>query len=394
MTTSASQKVSQVRWITVAFWLLVFLVICSDVGLKPAQHTTTPTYRAAATEWWQTHDLYTYRAHDGFFYFPQAALIFSPFNALPYLVGEIVWRAFTFGLFAYALVRLWQVFLSGRASTGKTFLFLSLLAVPSAFASLRNAQFDLPLAALVVLAAAEVASARWTAATVFLCLGVALKPLAVVPLLLFTALYWKLIPRVIVGLVIVAVFPFLTETPVYVVHEYIRCYQALQIASVGEEARYSDLAALLSHVGYDAPTALKTGARIFFALAYLGLGALAIRRLNRVHAAWTVGALAADYLMLFNPRTETCSYVFLGPFVASLALLYMHQPSRKWLGYALAFGAIGFACDAFPKIDGFSIHDMTDRWLKPLIALLFLPVLIEFIFQKQPRHSSHHEQRT
>jgi hypothetical protein len=34
------------------------------------------------------------------------------------------------------------------------------------------------------------------------------------------------------------------------------------------------------------------------------------------------------------------------------------------------------ACDAFPKIGALSIHDLTDRWLKPLIALLFLPVLL------------------
>ena len=92
-----------------------------------------------------------------------------------------------------------------------------------------------------------------------------------------------------------------------------------------------------------------------------------------------IGALAADYLMLFNPRTETCSYVFLGPFVASLALFYAAMPGRKWLGYALGFGAICLACDAFPKIGAFSIHDLTDRWLKPLVALLFLPVLIHFI---------------
>jgi alpha-1,2-mannosyltransferase len=372
-------------------WLLIFVIICGDVVRHPLSHNTTSTYRAASTLWWETHDVYNYRAHDGFFYFPQAALIFSPFNVLPFFAGEIIWRVVGFGLFAYALVRLQQVFLHGkRYSFGKTFLILSLLAIPSAFASLRNAQFDLPLAALVVLAAAEVASARWTAAAVYLCLGVALKPLAVVPLLLFGALYWKLIPRVIVGLIIVALLPFLTETPAFVAHEYVRCFQTLEIASVGNEARYSDLAALLSRFGYDAPEILKTIARVFFALAYLGLGALAIRRLPRVNAAWTVGALAADYLMLFNPRTETCSYVFLGPFVASLALFYAQEPGRKWLGYALGFAALGLACDAFPKLGTFSIHDMTDRWFKPFIALLFLPVLIQFILENRRHRPSHH----
>jgi uncharacterized membrane protein YfcA len=124
---------------------------------------------------------------------------------------------------------------------------------------------------------------------------------------------------------------------------------------------------------------LKNSVRVIFALVYWGLGAMARRRLNRIEAAWTIGALSADYLMLFNPRTETCSYVFLGPFVASLAILYL-QHGRNWLGYALGFAALGLACDAIPKLGAVSVHDLTDRWFKPLVALCFLPLLIQFIF--------------
>jgi len=279
-----------------------------------------------------------------------------------------------------------EFFLSRNASSGgKTFLYLSLLAVPSAFASLRNAQFDLPLAALIVLTTAEVASGRWTAATVWICVAVALKPLAVVPLLLFGVLYRKLIPRIIVGLLIVIALPFLHWNPAFAAHEYVRCFQTLAWASKADEPKFSELAALLAHFGYDAPELLKTIARVLFALVYFGLGAMAVRRLNRIEAAWAVGALSADYLMLFNPRTETCSYVLLGPFVASLALLDGPQPGRKWLSRGLMFAALGLACDAVPKIAGFSIHDLTDRWFKPLVALFFLPVLIQFVFKARPR---------
>jgi alpha-1,2-mannosyltransferase len=389
MTTAVQQRNSWHRWAAWGFWLLIFSIINADVVLHPLKHTTMPTYRLASTQWWAGQDPYTYNAHAGFLYFPQAAFLFTPFNALPFMAGEILWRAATFGLFACALVRLNAFFLSTtRQPAGKTFLILSLLAVPSAFASLRNAQFDLPLAALIVLTAAEIASARWNAATAWLCLALALKPLAVVPLLLFGALYWKLIPRIAVGVLIVVALPFLHWNPAFVAHEYGRCVETLSWASKGNEARYSDLAALLSHFGYDAPDLLKTIARVLFALIYLGLGATALRRLGRIEAAWTVGALSADYLMLFNPRTETCSYVFLGAFVASLALYYAAQPGRKWLSRGLGFAALGFACDAVPKIHDFSIHDMTDRWFKPLLALFFLPVLIQFILERRSRDGS------
>jgi len=383
MTTLARQTNPALRWAW-GFWILIFLAINTDVVLHPLKHTTMPTYRLASTQWWAGHDAYTTNAHAGFLYFPQAAFLFTPFNALPFLAGEILWRAATFGLFAYALARLNTFFLSpNRPEPGKTFLLLSLLAVPSALASLRNAQFDLPLAALIVLAAAEIATARWTAATVWLCVAVALKPLAVVPLLLFGALYGKLIPRLAIGMLIVIALPFLHWNPPFVAHEYVRCFQTLVWAAKADEARYSDLAALLSHFGYDAPDLLKTVVRVAFALIYLGLGAISLRRLSRFEAAWTVGALSVDYLMLFNPRTETCSYVFLGPFVASLALFYAPQSPRKWLSVGLGFAALGLACDAFPKLGHFSVHDLTDRWFKPLLALLFLSALIWFVFRQR-----------
>ena len=108
---------------------------CGDVVRHPTKHTTMPTYRLASTQWWAGQDPYTENAHAGFLYFPQAAFLFTPFNALPFFAGEILWRAVTFGLFAYALVRLNEVFLSTNRApeSGKTFLILSLLAVPSAW---------------------------------------------------------------------------------------------------------------------------------------------------------------------------------------------------------------------------------------------------------------------
>ncbi len=403
MITDSLQKSPWQKWAAWGFWILCFAAIMVDVVHKPQQHTTTPTYRFAATHWWTGIDPYTFdnretaptitpdpaspapwwmNQHDDFLYFPQAVVIFTPFNILPFYVGEILWRAFTFGLFAYSVVRLVRFFLPEDKS-GHTFLILSLLAIPSSWASLRNAQFDLPLAALIILTSAEVASSKWTAAAFWLCLAFALKPLAAVPLLLFGALYWKLIPRLILGLLIIALLPFLHWSPAYVAHEYVRCIQAMSWASKGDAPKFSDLFALLYHLGYDASIPLKNAVRVLFAMIYLGLGWAAIRRLGRCKAAWAVGALSANYLMLFNPRTETCSYVFLGAFIASTAIYYAQQSSHKWLSYGLGFTALGLACDAFPKIGAFSIHDMTDRWFKPLLALLFLPVLVQFILAKR-----------
>ena len=373
-------------WTTLGLWLLAFLVIAGDVVRRPSSHTTTRTYRLASINWWDGIDPYTYDSHSGFFYFPQAAILYTPFTWGPVLLGDLLWRATVFAFFAYALVRLAQFFL-GRNSqvTPRTFLLLTLLAVPSSLASLRNAQFDLPLAALILLATAEIAEARWMSATIWLCLAVALKPLAVVPLLLFGALYIRmLLPRLALGLVILLLIPFLNPHPTFVAHEYVRCGQTLLWATQSHEPKFSDLAALLEHINVILPDVILTALRLIFALGFLSLGALAVRRRAPLDAAWSIGALAAVYLMLFNPRTETCSYVMLAPFTATLALL--EWPRRHGLAWLLGIGSICLACDSIP-----GLFHLTDRWLKPLVALLFLPVLIAFIAVKRNGVRDAHE---
>lgn len=377
MSTPARSTSSFQRW-TWLLWALVFLAIMVNALCFPTKHTTMPTYRLASLQWWAGQDPYTYRNHDGFLYLPQAAVLFSPFALVPFYLGEILWRALTFGLFLWALNRLADFSVCAKKEDyPRALFFLSLLAVPSSLASLRNAQFDLPLAALGILAADAVARSRWNSATLFLCIALALKPLAIVPLLLFGALYRTLIPRLIIGILIVALIPFLNLHPAFVAHEYRRCFETLLWATGANEPRYSDLAALLSRLGWNFSDSVENGARLIFALVYLGLGAVAVRRLARFEAAWAIGALAADYLMLFNPRTETCSYVFLAPFVASLALVYGREGRHRALSCFLGFAALGFACDALPFI-----HGLTDRWLKPLLALCFLPILVHFILSR------------
>jgi alpha-1,2-mannosyltransferase len=376
-------------WAALGLWLVAFLVIAGDIVRRPASHTTTPTYRLASTNWWAGIDPYTYNSHSGFMYFPQAAILYTPFTWGPTLLGDLLWRAAVFMLFGYALVRLARSFLTseGRVSSS-TFLVLTLLAVPSSLASLRNAQFDLPLAAFIVLATAEIAKARWKAATLWLCLALALKPLAAVPLLLFGALYFRtLLPRLVLGLVILFLIPFINLHPVFVAHEYRRCMETLLWAAQPHEPKFSDLTALLEHVHVTVPDAILTILRLIFALIFLGLGAWAVRSRKAVNAAWSIGALAATYLMLFNPRTETCSYVMLAPFTATLAL--QEWPRRRWLAWALGIGSICLACDSLP-----GLFHLTDRWLKPLVAVLFLPVLVAFITRRQdepPNGSAAHQ---
>lgn len=364
-------------WLTLALWLLLCLGIAQDAARHPAKHNTVYVYHDACVKWWAGQDPYYYNTHQGFFYLPQAAILFTPFTWGPGWLGEITWRAVIFSLFAYALFRLAEVFFQTE-DFSRTFFFFSLLALPSSLASLRNGQYDLLIAAFNVLAVAEISQQRWSRTTFWLCFGLAMKPLGAVPLLLFGALYFRSLGwRLLVGLLLTALIPFLVATPFYAAHEYARFVDLVTWASHPGENRFSDLAALLHHTHINLPEKFLTLFRLLAAAAFLGLGFLARQRCSVVQAAWIIGALAAVYLMLFNPRTEACSYVILGPFLASLALAF--YPERKIISGWLVFSCIGLASDSFPTV----IYHATNLWLKPFLALVFLGLLLGLIFKKR-----------
>ena len=214
----------------------VFLSSIGDVVLHPLKHTTMPTYRLASTQWWQGIDPYSTRcACRNFSIFRRRRCFLRRSMCCRFMAGEILWRACdvrTFRLCAGAVER----FFSLREWPARENISASVAAG-------RAELLGEPAQRAVRLAAGRADRAdrggnRDRAvdggSRVDLS-GVALKPLAVVPLLLFGALYWKLIPRVAVGLLIVLALPFLHWNPAFVAHEYVRCFQTL-VGRQGERA--------------------------------------------------------------------------------------------------------------------------------------------------------------
>ena len=153
------------RWNILAWSILatVFLGMSVYLLLNPTRTGVVPNYRMAATNWWIGQPVYGGGTH-GFLYFPQFIIFFTPFNLIrPEILGEILWRAFGFGLFGWSL---WQLAgISNRQhsrmrAADPTRLWIVLLAVPAALASLSNGQTNLPLSACLVLAVLAVRGER------------------------------------------------------------------------------------------------------------------------------------------------------------------------------------------------------------------------------------------
>jgi hypothetical protein len=106
---------------------------------------------------------------------------------------------------------------------------------------------------------------------------------------------------------------------------------------------------------------------------------LGARRLQEPSRAFVLLGLSAGYLMLFNPRAESNSYVILAPILAVMAarLLVVEGSRTGWLllGLTLALGNSSMGDPIWP---------WTKLWLKPVVALLFMGYLCHQSLRGEP----------
>jgi alpha-1,2-mannosyltransferase len=328
----------RIAWL---LWATLFMVATVST-LAGHTREVTHHYREAAHHWFRGEPLYENTGH-GFLYFPQAAILFAPFAYLPFNAGEILWRATILAVFAAGVCRLAR--LAGRTAGIDFFPLATMFCLPLAFSSERNGQATLIMAGLMMLAAVDLADRRWWRAALYLSLGLAIKPLCLVMVLLAAVLYPATIWRMAVCIFALALMPFLTAEPSYIVGQYIDCRQMLWHAvDRGRDANWAQLFAMLQVAGIKVPDVWQSMLRLLAAAATLALLWQAQRRLPRAWAGTYCYLLAICFLMLFNPRTENNSYSALAP---AIGILCCHDVlvRRKHLMAAwyvvLALGILG-----------------------------------------------------
>ena len=370
----------------VGAWFLFALILGIVVAVQPDKHTVTPEYRQASEKWWAgTQSLYT-TDQGGYLYLPQAAILYTPYQLLPKRVGEPLWRLTGLGLLALGLWRVSK--LLDPSQKERLFLAATLLVIPSALSSARNGQVNLPLAGLFLLFVADLASFRWNSATLWLLLGVLLKPIALAPALLAAACFAPLRLRLIGGFVICLAAAYLHPSSSFVTAEYHHFFQKFILAgSPLVKDNFSDFFGMLWHWGIHPAPMIISGCRALAAGLTLLFALLAMRRFfgNQLLQAFAVMLLAVLYLMLFNPRTEENSYVMLAGFTALLAardFVSGMTQRGKWL----AIFSLLLAVENY----GFIYH-LTKIWFKPLISSLFLVILVreKFSLVQSPSDNNH-----
>ena len=368
------------RWNLLAWTVLasVFLAMSIYLLLNPTRTGVVPAYRFAATHWWDSTSMYPGGTH-GFLYAPPFAVLFTPLNLFrPEILGEILWRALGFGLFALALRSLSAcslppaVSLSAFRFPNSALLALVLLAVPASLASLNNGQTNLPLSACLVLTALALRDQKWNFSSVLLSLCLVFKPIALAPWLLAFAVIPAMRKPLLVGVPILGIVGFLHPNPAYAWSQWIEFLVKLSHSYTPENLRVSDLFGAFGKAGIPIPLLLEEGIRGGACLAALAWVWQAFRHQGLTGASWALWVTTALVFTVFNPRAETNSYVLISPLLAFTAVSYWREvEGDRWKGWVLAAACLGLMCDGMGK----PIYLATDVWFKPLIVLLASPLL-------------------
>ncbi len=241
--------------------------------------------------------------------------------------------------------------------------------MPVTTISLLNGQANLPAAALMLHAVLDLREQRRWRATLWLTIGVALKPLVLALALLACVVDAALVWRLALSLSLLALAPLATAPAAYVLSQYHDCARKLAL-SAEPNRHFEDLRGLVWRLGWLIPYRWLQALAAVAALAAAALcSQLRQRRWSRRDATLLVYAVAAVYLMLFNPRTQANSYAIVAPAAALPAALFALH--RRWrVAAPMSLAVVCWYGSALPP---------TACWLKPLACIAFAIVLVRTI---------------
>ena len=269
--------------------------------------------------------------------------------------------------------------MSGVLESDRAFLWATMLSMPLSLAALRNGNANAVFGGVTLLAMVAILQKRWWLAAGWMVLATALKPLGVVLLLLAPLAYAPLARRLPAAILGLAVFPFFFAGPEYVWAQYREAWINLRACAGVVDHRFADLNGILRTFG--AP--LSPGASTIARFASGGITALAwlwgARRLSPALRCLWLYALAAAYLMLFNPMTEENSYVILAPALGvwGTYLLFNDGLGERRSGWGIAVMALSMGL--LPNLLRPLFGNYFALFWHPLMTILFLAVIVRVI---------------
>lgn len=348
-------------------WGALAGAISVGLAINPFRHSVFPIYYLAALRWIRGEPLYT-EAPDGWLYPPQSVQLFAPFTLLRHAGASILWRWVIVALFA------WSVWRLGRAmalEAGRSlFPLITAIVMPLSLPALQNGQTTVPLAACLLHATVDLMDRRLTRAALALTLAMFFKPVAIVMILLVVGVYPAIWWRLAIGAGVYVAAGMMHPDFGYALESCRQGVRKVIEVTTPDTGRFADLAGALAQVGVRVPDAVAVVARAAAAVGTLLAARWLVARRGPVRGAFFVYALAAAYIVLFNPRTESNTYCMLAAAMAGLGILYRAKPERA--GHAatiLAMCVVMFATSLFTRVG-------IDRVVRPVLAGVFVVMVL------------------
>jgi hypothetical protein len=304
---------ARAAWVVWACFAL--LVVIARLDAVYSLENVFAIYREAGLRWRGGENLYPAELH--FNYFPPSAVLFAAWSWLPFGIGGALWRIVNLAAFAFGL---WKVTRDGdRPLPAAHFLIATVVTVVLSASAARYGQMTLAMAGFMMAAVTYAERGALWRAAICAALAVALKPLAVVLVLLLAAVYPRVLWRMACALAALFLMPFLFQHADYVWRQY-AAVPAMLAARAGQpEGWQQHVFGLLDKLGWTATDTQQTIIRGVSAVFVLFLCWRVRHRAPRMGVALSIYALATCYILLLGNGTERNTYAMLTP-VIGLAL--------------------------------------------------------------------------
>lgn len=360
--------------ISIILWAIAIIGVSLQLYLFGMQRSMTPIYHDAVDHW--LHGKPLYYGPKEFNYLPFFTQLFRPFHALPIPVGDILWRVIAcLGM----SVGLWKVTrLLGANNHGRAYFVITLLSLPLCISALRNGQSSAHIAAFMVLTAWFLYLGQWWPAAISLILTLALKPLGLpaigLALMLFPVIWWRLL----LGVAIVILSPYLFGSTDYVSNQYLSFMTNINQCMVPTEGRtFADLNGALRLFGREMDRDLYLFVQVSVGLVFAAISFVIGKSRNLLAKALIFLSLTACYIMLLTPMNEANSYVMLAPSLGLWAVWLWKDDNKLASSMVAAIAlAMSFSSEIISVLFGARFTNDYNQSMMPMLAVAFLSITL------------------
>ena len=345
-------------------WLLLGV---EAAVMKMHSHNNFLIFRGVFWHTWQQVSLYAaYPAEywDVNHYGPLFSLVFAPFAVVPEWLGLLLWCV-VLSLFLYVAVR--------RSSMTKyQQLFVFWFCAHELLTALYMQQFNIAIAAIILLAFFLIEKERDTEAAFFIMLGTFVKLYGIVGLAFFFFSKHKV--RFVLSLigwsVVLFVAPMLISSPEYIIGQYQEWYTCLvekngeNLDSIAQNISLLGMVHRVSGIAFNDLWIILPGLLMF------GIPYLRFSQYKNMAFRQNLLASVLMFVVLFSTGSESSGYII--PFVG-IVIWYTAAPWQR-NGWDVALLVFAFILSSLSPSDLFPAY-LRKEWVQPY-ALKALPVTL------------------